>query len=265
MVTACLGTSAFEVFRLRTTCASSARDLRAKRHWGRRCATLGVARCCSRTPCSPLRPRPRPLSLRCADHHGLGQGPTFDRLAAPARFYFLHAYYFECERIEDAIAMAEYGGRFACAVRAGNVYGVQCHPEKSHPNGGAAPEELRRNLTCCAHGSSPRSGRGHCSGDGQPECRGGLRRQTASRRLRLRRVHAQRPYHHRARPDCRRQPGGHGASRRRVRSCRGRDWKPLRVQGVPQGRADQLSRPSAEGRDRPGGAHAAEVGATAAS
>lgn len=61
--------------------------------------------------------------------------PLFDRLASPARFYFLHSYYFECERVEDGIATTEYGGRFACAVRAGNVYGVQCHPEKSHRNG----------------------------------------------------------------------------------------------------------------------------------
>lgn len=58
--------------------------------------------------------------------------PLFGRLEAPARFYYLHSYYFECERAEDAIATAEYGGRFACAVRAGNVYGVQFHPEKSH-------------------------------------------------------------------------------------------------------------------------------------
>ncbi len=58
--------------------------------------------------------------------------PLFGGLESPARFYFLHSYYFDCDRQEDAIAMAEYGGRFACAVRAGNVYGVQFHPEKSH-------------------------------------------------------------------------------------------------------------------------------------
>jgi glutamine amidotransferase len=61
--------------------------------------------------------------------------PLFDRLESPARFYFLHSYYFDCDRPEDAIAMAEYGGRFACAVRARNVYGVQFHPEKSHHYG----------------------------------------------------------------------------------------------------------------------------------
>jgi glutamine amidotransferase len=49
-----------------------------------------------------------------------------------ARFYFLHSYYFLCHRREDAIATTDYYGEFACAVNAGNVYGVQFHPEKSH-------------------------------------------------------------------------------------------------------------------------------------
>ena len=49
-----------------------------------------------------------------------------------ARFYFLHSYYFQCDRGEDAIALSDYGGDFACAVNSGNVFGVQFHPEKSH-------------------------------------------------------------------------------------------------------------------------------------
>jgi len=52
-----------------------------------------------------------------------------------SRFYFLHSYYVECERDEDALAVTDYGGDFACAVRRGNIYGVQFHPEKSHHNG----------------------------------------------------------------------------------------------------------------------------------
>lgn len=59
----------------------------------------------------------------------------FARLESPPRFYFLHSFYFHCDRAGDAIAMADYGRDFACAVRAGNVYGVQFHPEKSHRNG----------------------------------------------------------------------------------------------------------------------------------
>ncbi|MFA6148730.1 MAG: imidazole glycerol phosphate synthase subunit HisH [bacterium] len=49
-----------------------------------------------------------------------------------AKFYFLHSYYFQSHRSEDVIAVTDYCGEFACAVNAGNVYGVQFHPEKSH-------------------------------------------------------------------------------------------------------------------------------------
>jgi imidazole glycerol-phosphate synthase subunit HisH len=58
--------------------------------------------------------------------------PLFAGLEADARFYFLHSYYFECAHGEDVIATASYGVDFACAVQSGNVFGVQCHPEKSH-------------------------------------------------------------------------------------------------------------------------------------
>jgi len=50
-------------------------------------------------------------------------------------YYFLHSYYFACDRDADVLATTEYGGRFACAVHRDNVYGVQFHPEKSHQAG----------------------------------------------------------------------------------------------------------------------------------
>ena len=56
----------------------------------------------------------------------------FDQLDADSRFYFLHSYYFECDRPADAAAVSLYGREFACAVHAANIYGVQFHPEKSH-------------------------------------------------------------------------------------------------------------------------------------
>lgn len=56
----------------------------------------------------------------------------FDELESDARFYFLHSYYFQCERQEDVVAISNYGADFSCAVNAGNIYGVQFHPEKSH-------------------------------------------------------------------------------------------------------------------------------------
>lgn len=58
--------------------------------------------------------------------------PLFAGLEQDARFYFLHSYYFECADAADAAATAGYGLDFACAVRHGNVFGVQFHPEKSH-------------------------------------------------------------------------------------------------------------------------------------
>lgn len=59
----------------------------------------------------------------------------FVKLENDPRFYFLHSYYFDCEKEENVIATAEYGDKFACVVRNGNIYGVQFHPEKSHHNG----------------------------------------------------------------------------------------------------------------------------------
>ena len=58
--------------------------------------------------------------------------PLFAELESDARFYFLHSYYFECQRPQDAAATSTYGRDFSCAVQADNVYGVQFHPEKSH-------------------------------------------------------------------------------------------------------------------------------------
>lgn len=55
----------------------------------------------------------------------------FAHMANP-RFYFLHSYFFDCEHPSNAIAHSSYGLSFTCAVRSGNVYGVQFHPEKSH-------------------------------------------------------------------------------------------------------------------------------------
>lgn len=59
----------------------------------------------------------------------------FDGLEDDARFYFLHSYFFECEQQACTLATSSYGINFSCAVRSGNVYGVQFHPEKSHHYG----------------------------------------------------------------------------------------------------------------------------------
>lgn len=62
--------------------------------------------------------------------HPLGRG-----LEEGARFYFVHSYYFECERDEDVLFRSVYGHEFTSGVQRGNVMGVQFHPEKSHRYG----------------------------------------------------------------------------------------------------------------------------------
>lgn len=66
------------------------------------------------------------------DVYALKNNPLFTGLEQDARFYFLHSYYFNCTLPQDAVAEAEYGIRFTAAVNHENVYGIQCHPEKSH-------------------------------------------------------------------------------------------------------------------------------------
>lgn len=83
------------------------------------------------TSLMPVAPLPVP-HMGWNDVRPVVPNRLFDGLESPPRFYFLHSFYFECARAEDAIAVADYGADFACAVNAGNVYGVQFHPEKSH-------------------------------------------------------------------------------------------------------------------------------------
>jgi glutamine amidotransferase len=59
-------------------------------------------------------------------------GGLFAGLEQGARFYFLHSYFFSCSDADTMLAETDYGGTFASAVRAGHIYGVQFHPEKSH-------------------------------------------------------------------------------------------------------------------------------------
>jgi glutamine amidotransferase len=55
----------------------------------------------------------------------------FKGITAP-RFYFLHSYYFAPANQDDVLAMTDYNCSYASAVRSGNVFGTQFHPEKSH-------------------------------------------------------------------------------------------------------------------------------------
>jgi len=51
------------------------------------------------------------------------------------RFYFVHSYYVTCDRDEDIVATTHYGCDFVSVLRRDNIFGTQCHPEKSHRRG----------------------------------------------------------------------------------------------------------------------------------
>ena len=58
-----------------------------------------------------------------------------DRQNISQRFYFVHSYYAEPKNMDDILYTSFFGDKFTCAVKKGNIYGVQFHPEKSHAYG----------------------------------------------------------------------------------------------------------------------------------
>ena len=50
-------------------------------------------------------------------------------------YYFVHSYYFECQKKENILAESLYGINFTSIVGKENIYGVQFHPEKSSSQG----------------------------------------------------------------------------------------------------------------------------------
>jgi len=56
-------------------------------------------------------------------------------LTMPARFYFVHSYFVECNDKQDELLSCNYGFNFTCAVQNENIMGVQFHAEKSHKFG----------------------------------------------------------------------------------------------------------------------------------
>lgn len=59
----------------------------------------------------------------------------FNGIEENERFYFLHSYYFQCNNPKNILASTYYGDSFCSVVYAENIYGIQCHPEKSHGTG----------------------------------------------------------------------------------------------------------------------------------
>jgi len=55
-----------------------------------------------------------------------------DSFTKNSQVYFVHSYVLDPESREDALALSNYGGHTFCsAIKRGNIYGFQFHPEKS--------------------------------------------------------------------------------------------------------------------------------------
>ncbi len=59
----------------------------------------------------------------------------FQNIPSDSYFYFVHSYYVKPRDENLIIGETEYGLWFASAIRRGNIYGVQFHPEKSQDIG----------------------------------------------------------------------------------------------------------------------------------
>jgi glutamine amidotransferase len=68
-------------------------------------------------------------------------------LPNPAAFYHVHSFVVEPDDPTIVLGMGEYGVPFVSFVARGNVFGAQCHPEKSSTEGLAL---LRNFVGICA-------------------------------------------------------------------------------------------------------------------
>jgi imidazole glycerol-phosphate synthase subunit HisH len=73
--------------------------------------------------------------------------PLCDGLPDPAAFYHVHTFVVQPEDASIVLGRGEYGSPFVSFVAAGNVFGAQCHPEKSSTHGLAL---LRNFVGICA-------------------------------------------------------------------------------------------------------------------
>lgn len=58
----------------------------------------------------------------------------FHDIDQDTEFYFLHSYAFEADH-NEVVATAKYSHDIGVVLQSKNVFGIQCHPEKSHSAG----------------------------------------------------------------------------------------------------------------------------------
>ena len=51
------------------------------------------------------------------------------------RFYFAHSYHIDQIDKNLVLGTTDYGCSFPSVIRNGNIFGIQCHPERSHSSG----------------------------------------------------------------------------------------------------------------------------------
>ena len=67
--------------------------------------------------------------------HQKSAHPLWHGIETGTRFYFVHSYYVQPERMTDIAALTDYVVQFTSAIAADNIFAVQFHPEKSQMAG----------------------------------------------------------------------------------------------------------------------------------
>ncbi|NOX64176.1 MAG: imidazole glycerol phosphate synthase subunit HisH [Chloroflexi bacterium] len=67
--------------------------------------------------------------------HIVKPDPLLEGVADGAYAYFVHSYYCDPANPDDILATTDYGIEYASVVRRDRIWGIQCHPEKSHQVG----------------------------------------------------------------------------------------------------------------------------------
>ena len=70
------------------------------------------------------------------------ESTLFEMINFNSEFYFVHSYHIKCDDPNNILAETIYDYSFTSVIQAGNIFGVQFHPEKSHDVG----ELLLRNF-----------------------------------------------------------------------------------------------------------------------
>lgn len=94
--------------------------------------------------------------LRYEDKQEAWDGTPLADLPNGAFMYFVHSYYVAVDDVGEAIAWTEYDGKeFCCALRRGNVFGCQFHPERSGPQGLRIYKQFVKLVNQACHAQEP--------------------------------------------------------------------------------------------------------------